>query len=399
MTSGVAGTPDGPPLRTGRPGGSPARWSLPRLVVVHLVHRVGVLGYHALSDDEGTYAAQAWAVRQGELAHYTYWYDHPRWAVIQLGLLDWLPQSVLPGLQPVAASRIVLVAYVGVAAYLSWRLALRVGLGLVFGAVAVVLAYLSPLSVTLQRQVYLDNLATPWVLLAFVLVTDRRQRLWWSVGAGLAFGVAVLTKETTAVLLPLLCWAAYRYSHPRNRVFCLTGILAATGLAISVLPADGGAARRAAAGCGSRESARCACCSSSSTAAASGSVSQAAATQRRHQPAWLFDDPWLLGLAARPACLVCLASRRIRLVARRASSSSRCRCCPRAGRYLPAMYVMRWCPGPSARSHRRRCPAAGLDAAHVDAALHGVQQWSPGRPHRSRSAWGASSSPRRGPRG
>ena len=28
--------------------------------------------------DEGTYAAQAWAVQNwGDLAHYTYWYDHP----------------------------------------------------------------------------------------------------------------------------------------------------------------------------------------------------------------------------------------------------------------------------------------------------------------------------------
>ncbi|WP_158277089.1 hypothetical protein [Serinibacter arcticus] len=32
-------------------------------------------------DDEGTYTAQAYAVeRLGELTHYTYWYDHPRWA-------------------------------------------------------------------------------------------------------------------------------------------------------------------------------------------------------------------------------------------------------------------------------------------------------------------------------
>ena len=48
------------------------------LIVVAVVHATGMARAPQRVDDEGTYVAQAWAVRHwGTLGHYTYWYDHP----------------------------------------------------------------------------------------------------------------------------------------------------------------------------------------------------------------------------------------------------------------------------------------------------------------------------------
>ena len=66
-----------------------------------------ITGFPTASDDEGTYLAQAWAVQHGQgLAHYTYWYDHPPLAWIQLAGLAWLPAVLGPDLLAVAAGRI-----------------------------------------------------------------------------------------------------------------------------------------------------------------------------------------------------------------------------------------------------------------------------------------------------
>ena len=187
------------------------------------VHAAGVFGFPSLADDEGTYVAQAAAIRGGELTHYTYWYDHPPLGWIQIGLLDWLPQRLFAGAHPVAASRLIMVLASTVGAALLYVLARRVGLARAFAALAVVLAFVSPLSVVLQRQVYLDNVATPWVLLSLVLALDPRRRLAMHLGAGAAFAVAVLTKETSVLLLPVAAWMLLRSTDARTRVFSVAG--------------------------------------------------------------------------------------------------------------------------------------------------------------------------------
>jgi Dolichyl-phosphate-mannose-protein mannosyltransferase len=196
------------------------------------VHAVGVFGFPSLADDEGTYVAQAAAVRAGELTHYTYWYDHPPLGWIQIALLDWAPQRLFTGAHPVAASRLVMVLASSAGAALLYVLARRLGLGRAFASLAVVLAFVSPLSVVLQRQVYLDNVATPWVLLALVLALDPRRRLAMHLGAGAAFAVAILTKETSVLLLPVAAWMLLRCTDGRTRVFSIAGWISGASLVL-----------------------------------------------------------------------------------------------------------------------------------------------------------------------
>ncbi|MEX5297121.1 hypothetical protein QYM41_17775, partial [Kocuria sp. CPCC 205268] len=130
-------------------------------------------------DDEGTYTAQAFSVLEGQLAPYTYGYDHPPVGWIQLGALAWLPN--LLGLGDgtyLGAARYAVVPFFVATALLTFLLARRLGVHRPVAVVAVLVLVFSPLALTYGRQVFLDNVGLPWLLLAFYLVLSPRHPLW-----------------------------------------------------------------------------------------------------------------------------------------------------------------------------------------------------------------------------
>ncbi|GGZ94117.1 ArnT family glycosyltransferase [Streptomyces echinoruber] len=202
------------------------------LAAILLVQGWNIAAYPTLSDDEGTYLAQAWAVQQGRgLAHYTYWYDHPPLGWIQIALLTWIPSALSPGAMTVGAMRAAMLPVAAVSAVLVYVLARRLALPRWAAGLAMALFGLSPLSVVLQREIFLDNLAVLWTLLAFTLAASPSRHLWHHFGAGLAAATAVLTKETMLVVLPALFVTMWRHSHRDTRKFALTGAVTACALA------------------------------------------------------------------------------------------------------------------------------------------------------------------------
>lgn len=193
------------------------------LALVAVVLGTGIERYPALSDDEGTYVAQAWALlNDGSLGHYTYWYDHPPLGWIQLAVAGWLLEPVLGGGAAVAQARDLMLIPALASAALLYVLARRLGLGRGFAAAAVLLFALSPLAISSLRAVYLDNFATPWVLAAFVLAASPERRLWAYAASGACFAVALLTKETTLLILPGLILLVRQSVDTRTRAFCMT---------------------------------------------------------------------------------------------------------------------------------------------------------------------------------
>ncbi|MCB5178457.1 phospholipid carrier-dependent glycosyltransferase [Streptomyces sp. SMC 277] len=201
------------------------------LLVIVLVQGWNITHFPTLSDDEGTYLAQAWAVQQGEgLAHYTYWYDHPPLGWIQIAALTWLPALFVPESMTVAPMRFSMLAVSAVSAVLLYVLARRLWLPRWAAGLAMALFGLSPLSVVLQREIFLDNLAVLWILLAFCLAASPSRHLWHHFAAGLAAATAVLTKETMLVVLPALMVTMWRHSHRDTRKFAVTGAVTACAL-------------------------------------------------------------------------------------------------------------------------------------------------------------------------
>ncbi|MCW5253959.1 phospholipid carrier-dependent glycosyltransferase [Streptomyces sp. SHP 1-2] len=225
-----------------RPGGAPppARPRRSRadlllcgavLAAVLVVQGWNIAAYPAFSDDEGTYLAQAWAVQQGEgLAHYTYWYDHPPLGWLQLAVLTWIPALFSPGSMTVGGMRVVMLLVSAVSAVLVYAVARRLSLPRWAAGLAMALFGLSPLSVVLQREIFLDNLAVLWILVAFVLAASPSRHLWHHFGAGVAAATAVLTKETMLLVLPALLVTMWRHGHRDTRKFALTGAVTACAL-------------------------------------------------------------------------------------------------------------------------------------------------------------------------
>ncbi|MFD7446395.1 ArnT family glycosyltransferase [Streptomyces sp. NPDC059909] len=201
------------------------------LMVILIVQGWNITRFPTFSDDEGTYLAQAWSVQQSMgLAHYTYWYDHPPVGWIQIALITWPASLIDPSTMTVATMRYAMLPISGISAVLLFVLARRLSLPRWAAGLGMALFGLSPLSVMLQREIFLDNVAVMWMLLAFCLAASPSRHLWHHFGAGLAAAVGVLSKETMLLVLPALLVTLWRHSHRDTRKYAVTGAVAACGL-------------------------------------------------------------------------------------------------------------------------------------------------------------------------
>jgi hypothetical protein len=301
-----------------------------------------IAGFPSASDDEGTYLAQAWAVQHGRgLAHYTYWYDHPPLAWIQLAGLSWLPALLAPKLIAVAAGRIAMLPVQAAGLLLVYLVSRRIGLPRWAASLALVTYGLSPLYLTMGRQIYLDWFAVVWILGALALALSPRKHLWHFAAAGAATAVAILSKETIAVILPAVLvamWQSSARSSTRPWAFgafisglvlvgCFYPLYAV--LRGELFPGPGHVSLIGAweFQLGSR--------------AGSGSVFSSGSGASSLLHSWLYYDAVIL-IAGAAACFAGLALRRVRPVA--LAGAILVVVALRPGGYLPAMYVVQVLP-------------------------------------------------------
>lgn len=175
-----------------------------------LAHGVNMGDYPAptIADDEGTYVQQAWAVaREGHLAPYTYTYDHVPGGWIQIGL--WLAAVGPRAFGSVTDTSRVLILILHVSGVaLLYLAARRLGMPRVASAVAGVLYAASPLVLFYGREAILDNVMAFWLVAALALLVTVR-RPYGAVLGGAALGIAVLSKEPAAVLVPAYAFLAW----------------------------------------------------------------------------------------------------------------------------------------------------------------------------------------------
>ncbi|HET9074367.1 MAG TPA: glycosyltransferase family 39 protein [Solirubrobacteraceae bacterium] len=283
------------------------------MAVTVLLVGTGITRSPGFADDEGTYVAEAWAfVTHGQLSHYTYWYDHPPLGWIQLGILTELFGPLLRGATAVATARSLMLLPALATASLLYVLGRRLGLRRGFSALAVLLLVASPLGIDSLRQVYLENFALPWVLLAFVLAQSPSRRLWAFAGAGACFAVGVLSKETMLLFLPGLLLAIVGRADRRTRSFCLAAfgasfVLLGIGYPLyallkgELIPGPG------------HVSLLQAVTWQLAGRQGTGSVFASGSQAQHLVLSWTQVDPWLLGLGL-AAAVLCLGVRRLRPV-------------------------------------------------------------------------------------
>ena len=198
-------------------------WAVPLLAITAIVRLINLGGSPQRVDDEGTYVAQAYAVsRLGDLSHYTYWYDHPPLGWIQIAVWEKLTLGFSRYDVAVLAGREFIVVAAVAAAAMLFILARRLRLSRPTAGAAVLILALSPLAVQYQRTVFLDNVATPWLLAAFVLALAPSRQLAAFAGAALCFSIAVLSKETYLLFLPFLGWQMWRMADRGTRRYTVS---------------------------------------------------------------------------------------------------------------------------------------------------------------------------------
>ena len=180
---------------------------------------------------------------------------------------------------------------------------------------------LSPLAVYYHRLVSLDNIGTLWLLAAMVAATSRRRSLGAAFWAGVFSAVAVLSKETIAILLPVVFWLIWQQSQPLTRKWHV----ASTRSRSRSSPPSTRCSRCCAMSC-SPAAGTSRCCGrsggSSSAGPAAGSCSAAGSAANGLLTLWLGTDRWLL-LGGLTATLPGFFVRRLRPLALRFPAARR----------------------------------------------------------------------------
>jgi 4-amino-4-deoxy-L-arabinose transferase-like glycosyltransferase len=196
-----------------------------------VLHAYNMFNFPRYELDEGTYMANAWAITQGLISPYPYGYGHPPLAWIQIGGWLELTGGVFTFGNALNSGRVLMLLYAVASTLLVYLIVRRFGGSRSAALLAMVIFAFSPLSITYQRQVFLDNIATFWMLVALYLLVSSNSRIVYLVGSALAFGCAVLSKEVLLICFPAFIYAAWLHITKFQRKFALVtfiyGVVAA----------------------------------------------------------------------------------------------------------------------------------------------------------------------------
>ena len=182
------------------------------LLVALVTHAWNVFRYPLYLTDEGIYTEQAWSVlHEARLSPYTYFYDHaPGGWLVLAAWVGLLPDQFQTFGDPINAGRVLMVLVQLASVYFLFETVRRYSGSVAAAFLAAILFTVSPLAVYYQRQVLLDNFMVFWVLLALYLLARAGGRIVTVLGAGLALGIATVTKENAVFLFPGFVYLMYR---------------------------------------------------------------------------------------------------------------------------------------------------------------------------------------------
>lgn len=210
-------------------------WVAAILVVAGIVHGVNMLGFPYYETDEGTYMAQAWAVAtKGELAHYTYWYDHAPVGWMQIALWTKLTGGFHTFGSVIDSGRVLMLIVQVASTWMLYRITRSVSGSATAATVASLLFALSAYGIHYHRRVLLDNIAAVWMLAAFYpLLTGKLtlRRVWFSAAA---LAVSILSKEVGVFLTPVMTLLVWQRADKTNRWFAVAGWLSICASIVSL---------------------------------------------------------------------------------------------------------------------------------------------------------------------
>ena len=191
------------------------------LVVSFAAHAYNMFNFPRYELDEGTYMSSAWAILNGLITPYPYGYGHPPLGWMQIAVWVQLTGGFFTFGNALNSGRVLMLLYAIGGSLLVYLIVRRMAGSCSSGLLAMILFSLSPLSLVYQRQVFLDNISTFWLLLALYLIVASNSRLSYIVFGAFSFGVSILSKEVFLLFTPVVIYAAWLYTTKYQRKFVL----------------------------------------------------------------------------------------------------------------------------------------------------------------------------------
>lgn len=210
-------------------------WFTVLLTIVGLAHGVNMFDYPYYENDEGTYISQAWALLNlGELAPYTYWYDHAPFGWIQIAAWTLVTGGFYTFGDTVESGRVLMLVYQIGSAALVYFITRRITNSVATASLAMLVFGLSVFGIFFHRRVLLDNIAAFWALLSIYCLIHGRLTLWRTWLSALCLALGILSKESVVFLLPVLAYLTWHRSHSSQQLLAVVGWFAVAGCVVSL---------------------------------------------------------------------------------------------------------------------------------------------------------------------
>jgi len=195
------------------------------LLTALAAHAFNMFYYPQYGLDEGTYMSSAWAILHGQITPYAYGYGHPPLAWIQIAAWVQLTGGLFTFGNANNSGRVLMLVYATGSALLVYLIVRRLLGSRSIALLTMVLFSLSPLSITFQRQVLLDNVATFWLLLSLYFLVIGNSRLLFIVLSAISYGLCLLSKEVLLLYFPVMIYAVWLHTTRFQRLFALIAFI------------------------------------------------------------------------------------------------------------------------------------------------------------------------------
>jgi hypothetical protein len=190
------------------------------LLLAGIVQAQNMFRFPYFHDEEGTHIANAWAMAsEGKLSPYTYSYENPPAGTLVMG--GWLVFT--GGLQafgfPLNSGRILMLVLHIITTALVFMISKKIAKTTVGAAIATLIFAFSPLAVSMQRVVYMENIMVVWLLASFYFAVGEKRTLMHYYASAFFFGMAFLTEESAIFFLPALLYSVHVSADKHHRRF------------------------------------------------------------------------------------------------------------------------------------------------------------------------------------
>lgn len=191
------------------------------LLVYFVAHAYNLFYLPHYELDEGTYVSSAWAILHGMIEPYPYGYGHPPLGWMQIAAWFQLTGGYFTFGNALNSGRVFMLFYGMGSALLVYLIARRLTDNALTALLTMGMFSLTPLGIVYQRQVFLDNIGTFWLLLSLCLLVFSKSRLSLLVFAGISLGIAILSKEIFVLFIPVMIYGVWLHTTHFQRKFSL----------------------------------------------------------------------------------------------------------------------------------------------------------------------------------